>query len=100
MHSLRPVKDSSADTNDAGHWSHWPPSPGHVVSISLSNESTSRETAANCPNGYNLQWENMGIVPGLSESDFMSRQRYLGDNRCVYVSACCTQEGVRLGVIE
>ena len=24
-----------------------------------------------------VRWENYGVVPGLSESDFMSRQRYL-----------------------
>lgn len=89
MGSLMPAKDSLAVANDAAIWSHWPPSPNPVVSLSLSNESAGG-TAANRPNDGNLQWENVGIIPGLSESDFMSRQRYLGDNRCVYVHMCDT----------
>lgn len=84
MGSLTPAKDSVAVANDAAIRSHCPPSPNPVVTLSLSNDSAGG-TAANCPNGNNLQWENVGIIPGLSESDFMSRQRYLGDNRCVYM---------------
>ena len=47
-----------------------------------------REAAVNYPIDGNLQWENMGIIPGLSESDFMARQRYLGDHRCVCMCVC------------
>ena len=87
MGSLLPAHDSSAIANGAADWSHWPPtapSPNLIVSLTHSNVSA-QETAASYPNDGSLQWENVGIIPGLSESDFMSRQRYLGEHRCVCV---------------
>lgn len=62
-----------AVASGAANWSH---RPSAVLS------ATPHETAADYASSGGLQWETMGIIPGLSESDFMARQRYLGDHRC------------------
>ena len=50
---------------------------GGAVSISLADKVELRDTAT--PDAANdIQWEPFGVIPGMSQSDFMARQRYLG----------------------
>ena len=76
MASLLPGHESATVATGAANWSHHPSAAPSVAP---------HETATDYANSGSLQWETMGIIPGLSESDFMARQRYLGDHRCACV---------------
>ena len=75
MASLLPGQESLVVASGPANWSHRPSAA----------PSATHETAVDCVNSGSLQWETMGIIQGLSESDFMARQRYLVDHRCACV---------------